>query len=93
MIWASGRGVTEISYSQHPPSLPLSPFQPLLSLARRSSLPFIRKLGNLVPIDEEDDGEICTHAKTGAKIKGVLRREEWDGAMRAWSEVEQRLGR
>jgi hypothetical protein len=27
------------------------------------------------------------------EVPGVLRREEWEGAMAAWSAVEQRLGR
>lgn len=48
-------------------------------------MPLVRKLARLLPVGGEEGDE--------AEIRGALRREEWEGAMEAWSRVEQRLGR
>ncbi|WWC57909.1 uncharacterized protein I303_100444 [Kwoniella dejecticola CBS 10117] len=72
--------ITEIY--QYPSPLPLlHHLNPLLHSLRSSSLPFLRKLGHAVSLPVKLD------------VNGVLDREEWDGAMRAWSKVEQRLGK
>lgn len=67
--------------SQHPTPIPLlHNLTPLIQSLRTSSLPFIRKLG-------------YTISTPPSPPQGVLSRDEWDGAMNAWSNVEQRLGR
>ncbi|KAI9636029.1 uncharacterized protein MKK02DRAFT_33320 [Dioszegia hungarica] len=74
----------------HPPPLPLlSLFKPLLHLARTSTLPFLRKLGKLVPSPPHIRNEMLDLYEGDGRIG----REEWEGAMRAWRAVEQRLGR
>ncbi|WVW81598.1 hypothetical protein I302_103593 [Kwoniella bestiolae CBS 10118] len=74
--------ITEIY--QYPSPLPLlHHLSPLITSFRSSSLPFLRKLGYSisVPPNIHSDGH------------GILHREEWNGAMGAWSKVEQRLGK
>lgn len=90
--------VTEIYH--HPPQLPfITTLAPLLHLAQSSSLPFFRKIGRLVPTAHANASAAVGAA--GAKSElvdlyrgaGRLGMDEWDGAMRAWSVVEQRSGR
>ncbi|WVQ64618.1 uncharacterized protein L199_002785 [Kwoniella botswanensis] len=74
--------ITEIY--QYPSPLPLlHHLNPLILSFRSSSLPFLRKLGYSIalPVNINSDGY------------GILHREEWNGAMEAWSKVEQRLGK
>ncbi|ODO01875.1 hypothetical protein L198_02603 [Cryptococcus wingfieldii CBS 7118] len=71
--------ITEI----YQPPTPM-PFLHYLSLLiktlRNSSLPSIRKVGNAI-------------GEPGKPAGSALSRDEWDGAMRAWVKVEQRLGK
>ncbi|WWC67029.1 uncharacterized protein I206_100936 [Kwoniella pini CBS 10737] len=72
--------ITEIY--QFPSPLPLlHHINPLIQSLRSSSLPFLRKLGHIVSLPVKLDP------------RGILNKEEWDGAMIAWSKVEQRLGK
>ncbi|WWD22287.1 hypothetical protein CI109_106778 [Kwoniella shandongensis] len=71
--------ITEIY--QHPTPIPLlHNLTPLIQSLRTSSLPFIRKLG-------------YTISTPPPPSQSVFSKDEWDGAMTAWSNVEQRLGR
>lgn len=71
--------ITEIY--QHPTPIPfLHHLTPLITALRTSALPFVRKIGHSISIPDRPAEE-------------VLSRDEWDGAMRAWVKVEQRLGR
>ncbi|WWC97254.1 hypothetical protein V866_004133 [Kwoniella sp. B9012] len=74
--------ITEIY--QYPSPLPLlHHLNPLILSFRSSSLPFLRKLGYSIalPVNINSDGY------------GILHREEWNGAIGAWSKMEQRLGK
>ncbi|WWC85614.1 uncharacterized protein L201_000478 [Kwoniella dendrophila CBS 6074] len=72
--------ITEIY--QYPSPLPLlHHLNPLISTLRSSTLPFLRKLGYSINLPIKLDWQ------------GVLDKEEWKGSMRAWSKVEQRLGK
>ena len=73
--------------SQHPTPLPIPEWiraviRGLLGRAKGSSMPVVRKAGKMIPTREEAE-----------VVPGALGRDEWDGAMRAWSLVEQRLGK
>ncbi|WVO23666.1 uncharacterized protein IAS62_005021 [Cryptococcus decagattii] len=71
--------ITEIY--QHPTPTPfLHHLIPLIATLRTSAFPLIRKIGHSISIPDRPAEE-------------VLSRNEWDGAMRAWVKVEQRLGR
>ncbi|WVQ81004.1 hypothetical protein IAT38_003111 [Cryptococcus sp. DSM 104549] len=71
--------ITEIY--QPPTPIPLlQRLNPLIRALRSSSLPFIRKVGYGLSVPP-------------SPAQGVMSKEEWDGAMRAWLKVEQRLGR
>lgn len=54
---------------------------PLVHRLRASTLPALVKIGFAMPLVNRD------------KVRGALRREEWDGAMAALCKVEQRLGK
>ncbi|KAK8845338.1 hypothetical protein IAR55_006051 [Kwoniella newhampshirensis] len=71
--------ITEIYQYPTPPPI-LHNLTPVIQSLRASSLPFIRKLGYTISTPPN-------------RSQGVLSKDEWDGAMRAWSNVEQRLGR
>ncbi|WVR03330.1 hypothetical protein IAU60_000321 [Kwoniella sp. DSM 27419] len=72
--------ITEIY--QYPTPLPIpSILSSLAATLRSSSLPFVRKIGYTLSLPPPLPSD------------GSLARVEWDGAMRAWSRVEQRLGR
>ncbi|OWZ29521.1 hypothetical protein C356_06123 [Cryptococcus neoformans c45] len=71
--------ITEIY--QHPTPIPfLHHLTLLITALRTSAFPFVRKIGHSISIPDRPAEE-------------VLSRDEWDGAMRAWVKVEQRLGR
>ncbi|WVQ76447.1 hypothetical protein IAR50_006114 [Cryptococcus sp. DSM 104548] len=71
--------ITEIY--QPPTPIPfLHHLNPLINTLRNSSFPFIRKMGNAI-------------SEPGKPAGNALSRDEWDGAMRAWVKVEQRLGK
>jgi hypothetical protein len=81
---------TVLTRSHHPPPLPLIPtLAPLLHLARTSHLPFIRKLGRLGPPPASPRSELVDLYRGPGRV-GL---DEWEGAMRAWGAVEQRLGK
>jgi len=48
---------------------------------RTSSLPALIKIGFAMPLVPRN------------KVRGAMRREEWDGALDALGKVEQRLGK
>ncbi|ORY31959.1 hypothetical protein BCR39DRAFT_524797, partial [Naematelia encephala] len=83
--------ITEIY--QHPTPLPRLIPPPLLSLlhqARTSNLSLLRKVARSLPLTDPDESETIHGSRR--VIKGAMGREVWDGAMRAWGGVEQRLG-
>ncbi|EIW67905.1 hypothetical protein TREMEDRAFT_57391 [Tremella mesenterica DSM 1558] len=74
--------ITEIY--QHPTSLPFHIPTPLVSLlrqARDSALPAVQKIARRIPLPPPPEEQ------------GVIQRDEWEGALRAYRNVEQRLGR
>ena len=80
--------------SQHPPPLPFLPqLQAMVQRLRRSRLPALKKVGYLFPLPVSSQSPTDESLGKGGGMTGVLRRQEWDGAMRAWEGVEQRLGR
>ncbi|ODN75832.1 hypothetical protein L202_05828 [Cryptococcus amylolentus CBS 6039] len=71
--------ITEIY--QHPTPMPFLHYLSFfITTLRNSSLPSIRKVGNAI-------------GEPGKPAGNALSRDEWDGAMRAWVKVEQRLGK
>jgi len=57
----------------------------LLDRAQYSSLPLIRKTARLIPpVDDTAESRY---------VPGAMSGREWEGAMQAWSQVEQRLGK
>ncbi|CAD6571026.1 MAG: hypothetical protein TREMPRED_000106 [Tremellales sp. Tagirdzhanova-0007] len=81
--------ITEIY--QHPAPLPVPSaltgvLGPILVRGQDSSLPLIRKIARFFPTHVEQYGQ-------EREVRGALRREEWEGAMDAWTRVEQRQGR
>ncbi|WVO12725.1 hypothetical protein L204_100333 [Cryptococcus depauperatus] len=71
--------ITEI-YQPSTPIPVLHHFTSFINIFRASSLPFLRKMGYKI-------------SAPPSPAESALSREEWDGAMRAWIKVEQRLGR
>lgn len=68
--------------SQTPQILPLvGLLAPLAHRLRVSSMPALVKIGFAMPLI------------TPNRVRGALRREEWDGGLEALGKVEQRLGR
>ncbi|ORX34592.1 hypothetical protein BD324DRAFT_636548 [Kockovaella imperatae] len=78
--------ITEIYMHPTPlpiPSMLMDIFSPLLQRSRTSSLSLLRKTAKRFP----------RLASRESSESGVLHKSEWDGAMKAWQNVEQRLGK
>lgn len=68
--------------SQTPQLLPMvSLLAPLVQRLRTSTMPALVKIGYAMPL------------VTPNRVRGALRREEWDGGLAALGKVEQRLGK
>ena len=68
--------------SHTPQLLPLvSLLAPLVQRLRVSSMPALVKIGFAMPLVNPN------------RVRGALRREEWDGGIEALGKVEQRLGK
>lgn len=68
--------------SQCPQPLPFTTLlAPLVQRLRTSSIPALIKIGFAMPLVQRN------------KVRGAMRREEWDGALDALGKVEQRLGK
>jgi len=57
----------------------------VLARAQNSSLPLVRKTARLIPPAGSD--------AEGVFVPGAVTGKEWERAMQAWSQVEQRLGK
>jgi len=74
--------VADLIISQCPQPLPFTTLlAPLVYRLRTSSLPALIKIGFAMPLVPRN------------RVRGAMRREEWDGALDALGKVEQRLGK
>lgn len=75
-------GLSAETISQTPQLLPLvTIFAPLVQRLRNSTMPALVKIGFAVPLVSSN------------KVKGALRREDWDRGIEALGKVEQRSGK